>query len=101
MPDLSKILYMKMTNGEYIYGTNKDIGRYYIDSNDYPVPSVTTVLNKTSNKSDSIQQWRNRVGEEEADRITKQSTDIGSMVHEALENYLNDKKWNFSNLYKL
>jgi len=72
---------------------NKDIGRYYIDSNDYPVPSVTTVLNKTSNKSDSIQQWRNRVGEEEADRITKQSTDIGSMVHEALENYLNDKNW--------
>ena len=72
---------------------NKDIGRYYIDSNDCPVPSVTTVLNKTSNKSDSIQQWRNRVGEEEADRITKQSTDIGSMVHEALEYHLNDKKW--------
>ena len=43
--------------------TSRDIGRYYIDSNDYPVPSVTTVLNKTSNKSDSIQQWRNRVGE--------------------------------------
>tara|TARA_B100001250_G_C19761310_1_gene772584 strand:+ start:410 stop:1108 length:699 start_codon:yes stop_codon:yes gene_type:complete len=72
---------------------NKDIGRYYIDSNDCPVPSVTTVLNKTSSKSDSIQQWRNRVGEEEADRITKQSTDIGTMVHEALENFLNDKKW--------
>ena len=60
---------------------NKDIGRYYIDSNNSPVPSVTTVLNKTSNKSDSIQQWRNRVGDKEADRITKQSTDIGSMVH--------------------
>ena len=26
---------------------NKDIGRYYIDSNNSPVPSVTTVLNKT------------------------------------------------------
>lgn len=31
MPDLSKILYMKMTNGEYIYGTNKDIGRYSVE----------------------------------------------------------------------
>ena len=30
MPDLSKILYMKMTNGELIYGTNLDIGKYSV-----------------------------------------------------------------------
>ena len=59
---------------------------------------MTTVLSNTSDKSDSIQQWRKKVGETEANRITKQSTDIGSMVHEALENYLNEKKWdNFTN----
>ena len=74
-----------------------DEGRFYLDSKNNPVPSVTTVLNKTSNKKDSIQQWRNRVGEEEANRIIKQSTDIGTMVHEALELYLNEKEWrNFS-----
>ena len=74
-----------------------DEGRFYLDSKNNPVPSVTTVLNKTSNKKDSIQQWRNRVGEEEANRIIKQSTDIGTMVHEALELYLNDQEWrNFS-----
>ena len=74
-----------------------DKGRFYLDSKNHPVPSVTTVLNKTSNKKDSIQQWRNRVGEEEANRIIKQSTDIGTMVHEALELYLNEKEWrNFS-----
>ena len=74
-----------------------DKGRFYLDSNNHPVPSVTTVLNKTSNKEDSIQQWRNRVGEEEANRIIKQSTDIGTMVHEALELYLNEQEWrNFS-----
>ena len=74
-----------------------DKGRFYLDSKNNPVPSVTTVLNKTSNKEDSIQQWRNRVGEEEANRIIKQSTDIGTMVHEALELYLNDHEWrNFS-----
>ena len=74
-----------------------DEGRFYIDSKNNPVPSVTTVLNKTSNKKDSIQQWRNRVGEEEANRIIKQSTDIGTMVHEALELYLNEQEWrNFS-----
>ena len=72
-------------------------GRFYLDSKNNPVPSVTTVLNKTSNKKDSIQQWRNRVGEEEANRIIKQSTDIGTMVHEALELYLNEQEWrNFS-----
>ena len=72
-------------------------GRFYLDSKNNPVPSVTTVLNKTSNKKDSIQQWRNRVGEEEANRIIKQSTDIGTMVHEALESYLNEQEWrNFS-----
>ena len=72
-------------------------GRFYLDSKNNPVPSVTTVLNKTSNKKDSIQQWRNRVGEKEANRIIKQSTDIGTMVHEALELYLNEQEWrNFS-----
>ena len=76
---------------------DKEIGRYYIDSKNQTVPSVTTVLGKTSDKSDSIQQWRNKVGDDEADRITKQSTDIGTMVHEALENFLNEKDWkNFS-----
>ena len=74
-----------------------DEGRFYLDSKNNPVPSVTTVLNKTSNKKDSIQKWRNRVGEEEANRIIKQSTDIGTMVHEALELYLNEQEWrNFS-----
>ena len=58
-----------------------------------PVPSVTTVLSKTSNKSDGIDQWRARVGYEEAERIIKLSTDIGSAVHEAIENYLNNKLW--------
>ena len=33
MPDLSKILYMKMTNGELIYGTNLDIGKYSVKEN--------------------------------------------------------------------
>ena len=71
-----------------------DIGRHYLDSNNKPVPSVTTVLSGTSKSKDGLIQWRNRVGEEEADRIIKQSTDIGTAVHEAIENYLNGKSWN-------
>ena len=91
-----------MITNKYVYPElkrlDKEVGRFYQDSNENSVPSVTTVLSNTSDKSDSIQQWRKKVGETEAHRFTKQSTDIGSMVHEALDNYLNEKKWdNFTN----
>lgn len=70
-----------------------EIGRHYLDSNQNPVPSVTTILSGTSKSKDGLTQWRNRVGEEEADRIIKQSTDIGTAVHEAIENYLSGYTW--------
>ncbi|MDB4661946.1 preprotein translocase subunit TatA [Gammaproteobacteria bacterium] len=71
-----------------------EIGRHYLDSNQKPVPSVTTVLSGTSKSKNGLIQWRNRVGEEEAERVIKQSTDIGTAVHEAIENYLNGNSWN-------
>ena len=71
-----------------------DIGRHYLDSDNKPVPSVTTVLSGTSKSKDGIAQWRNRVGDEEADRVIKQSTDIGTAVHEAIEKFLNKESWN-------
>ena len=75
-----------------------DIGRHYLDSDNKPVPSVTTVLSGTSKSKDGLVQWRNRVGDEEADRIIKQSTDIGTAVHEAIEKFLNKEDWdNFDN----
>jgi len=87
-----------LINQKYNYPTlervDLDTGRHYLDSNQKPVPSVTTVLSATSKSKDGLIQWKNRVGEEEADRIVKQSTDIGTAVHEAIENYLNGKPWN-------
>jgi hypothetical protein len=70
-----------------------EIGRHYLDSNDELVPSVTTVLSATSLSKSGIDQWRQRVGDAEADRVIKQSTDIGTAVHEAIENYLNENDW--------
>ena len=70
-----------------------DIGRHYLDSDNKPVPSVTTVLSGTSKSKDGLIKWRNRVGDEEADRIIKQSTDIGTAVHEAIEKFLNKEDW--------
>ena len=33
MAQVHEMLYMKMTNGEYIYGTNLDIGKYSVKAN--------------------------------------------------------------------
>ena len=86
-----------MLVNKYLYPTlervDLEIGRHYLDSNQNPVPSVTTVLSGTSKSKDGLIKWRNRVGEEEAERIIKQSTDIGTAVHEAIENYLNGDSW--------
>ena len=71
-------------------------GRHYIDSTGTPVPSVTTILSGTSTKT-GIEQWKRRVGEKEAERVVKESTDIGSAVHESIEEYLHGNEWdNFS-----
>ena len=83
---------MKLIKEAYIYPNlrrvENDLGRFYIDSNGKEVPSVTTVLSATSDKS-GIDEWKRRVGHEEATRIINESTSIGSNVHNALENYLN------------
>ena len=66
--------------------------RFYKDSNNDLVPSVTTVLDSTGDKS-GITQWRRKVGPARADAIVQESTLIGSAVHEAIENYLLGKSW--------
>ena len=87
---------MKLIKEAYIYPNlrrvENDLGRFYIDSNGKEVPSVTTVLSATSDKS-GIDEWKRRVGHEEATRIINESTTIGSNVHNALENYLNGDDW--------
>jgi|TARA_R110000744_G_scaffold128546_4_gene235654 genome maintenance exonuclease 1 len=49
-------------------------------------PSVTTILSHTSDKSGLVN-WRKRVGEAEADRISKLSMDRGSVMHRLIELY--------------
>ena len=70
-----------------------EIGRHYRDSNNNLVPSVTTVLSGTSDNKSGIEKWRKKVGDSEADRIMKQSTEIGTAVHEAIEKFLGNNDW--------
>jgi hypothetical protein len=57
--------------------------RYCIDGSDC-YPSVTTVIGHDNDFS----WWRNKVGEAEADRISKAACDRGTAVHEDIENYI-------------
>jgi len=50
-------------------------------------PSVTTVLSTTGDKS-GLERWKKRVGQQEAERIAKEATERGSVMHKHLEIYL-------------
>jgi ATP-dependent exoDNAse (exonuclease V) beta subunit len=50
-------------------------------------PSITTVLGSTADKS-YLKEWRNRVGDEAADRITNNSARRGTNLHQMCEDYL-------------
>jgi len=64
----------------------QDGSRKYTDGTGEPVPSVTTILDKTSDKTHLIA-WRKRVGEAEAQRISTESANWGTKVHDSLEKY--------------
>jgi len=64
--------------------------RYYIiEENKYP--SVTTVLGAMTDSS-GLDAWRKRVGEEEADRISKFSANRGTIMYQMIEYFLGSEK---------
>lgn len=65
-------------------------GRTY-DFDGKKYPSITTVLSKTADKSHLIA-WKERVGEEEANRISKAATTKGSSLHLLLEQWIKHDK---------
>jgi ATP-dependent exoDNAse (exonuclease V) beta subunit len=52
-------------------------------------PSVTTVLGELS--KEAIMEWRRRVGEAEANKISARASRRGTSVHAMAEDYLNNK----------
>lgn len=66
--------------------------RYRLDgSAESPVPSVTTILDALKDKTHLLE-WKKRVGDEEAARITKMSANIGTATHLNLEKYVLDEE---------
>jgi ATP-dependent exoDNAse (exonuclease V) beta subunit len=62
-------------------------GRTY-HTPDGSYPSITTILGKTANNV-WLQKWKEKVGEEEAARVSKEATDRGTAVHEFAEQHFN------------
>jgi len=62
--------------------------RYYTTPSGEKYPSITTVLSALSR--DSIAAWRKKVGEEEANRISRTASNRGTKIHSIAEAYLNN-----------
>jgi len=66
--------------------------RLYLTPDGESLPSVTSVLSKTKDKS-FLKQWRKRVGEKNAEKIIADSSAIGTALHLYIEHYVNGKPY--------
>lgn len=64
-------------------------GRKYIDPDGNEYPSITTVLGASG--KESLQKWKDRVGEEAANAIGFRASNRGEAVHELIEKYLDNE----------
>jgi CRISPR/Cas system-associated exonuclease Cas4 (RecB family) len=68
----------------------KETGRIYATPQGNKYPSITTVLGILS--EGYIQAWRSRVGEEEANRISRKACVRGTAVHTLVEKFVNNEE---------
>jgi ATP-dependent exoDNAse (exonuclease V) beta subunit len=62
---------------------------YNVDGSTERLPSVTTVIGQTQEQSkrDSLERWRDKVGREQAAKITAEAAARGTSMHMYLEKY--------------
>lgn len=76
--------------------TNEQTGkRNYVTPGGHSYPSVTTVLSEHNKQH--ILEWRKRVGEETANRISKYAANRGTRFHKHCEKYLLNETPDLSN----
>ena len=71
---------------------------YNLPNGDW-VPSITSVTSFYNREV--FRKWRQRVGEKEANRVTKESTERGTDYHEAAQAYLENKELDWNNYLPL
>ena len=68
--------------------------RYYVTPEGNKYPSVTTVTGLAS--KEGIMKWRKRVGEKEANKISRKASSRGTKVHKLCEDYVGNQELDFS-----
>ena len=66
--------------------------RLYACPDGNAVASVTTILDKTKDKTHLIA-WRKRVGEQKAQEIVTEAASVGTRMHKYLEDYIEFGEW--------
>ena len=88
------MLTMKMYNPKFDYKplsrVTEDGRRLYATPDGKRLPSVTTVLDRTKpeEKKQALNEWRKRVGVENAQKITTEAANRGTRMHTYLEDYI-------------
>lgn len=72
--------------------TNNETGKRVYVNKEARMPSVTTILDSTKDKS-GIDKWIARVGKEEAERIKNEAAKVGTAMHLTLENHILGTKY--------
>ena len=69
-------------------------GNRHYDISNEKLPSVTTIISLTQSeeKKQSLEQWRKRVGEQEAENIKNTAAARGTLMHSFLEYYVRGDK---------
>lgn len=68
----------------------KDGKRFYVSPNGIKLPSVTTILGYF--KTAQLVEWRNRIGNAEADYIVRRAGVRGTKFHTLMERYLSNEQ---------
>lgn len=84
---LSKFKFVSIPTLNFdLYSSTTETGRIYHTPDGKKYPSITTIL--SSMNKEKILEWRKRVGEEEANKISRQASSRGTRIHKICEDYL-------------
>ena len=79
-------------NYENLKKESVDGRRLYACPDGNNVASVTTILDKTKDKT-QLNLWRKRVGEQKAQEIVTEAASVGTRMHKFLEDYIDTGDW--------
>lgn len=83
---------LKIIHRDDIERKDGEVRLYMVDGVGYPsVTTILSILNANEDGTDPLDAWRERVGHEEAERITEEAADRGTHLHLIAEMYLNNK----------